>query len=224
MYVGKSIDLCGKRFGRLLVVEKTSKRDHAGGIMWLCKCKCGNYTYVSSHSLKTGHCKSCGCYKIDVNRNQASTLFTKHGMRYTRLYNIWCSMKRRCFSPIASCYKNYGGRGITMCEEWNNDFMNFYTWAIENGYQDKLTIDRIDVNGNYCPENCRWLTWSEQANNKTNNHFVVYNNKRMTIKQLSVETGVKYSLLRSRIYKGWNIYDAINKPPRKSVRHENHIK
>ena len=108
-------------------------------------------------------------------------------------------MKRRCYTPSASAYKHYGARGIVVCEEWKNDFISFYNWAIRNGYKENLTIDRINVNGNYEPGNCRWATKKEQANNKRNNNFIKYKDKKLSINQWSEETGIKRGTIAWRL-------------------------
>lgn len=123
----------------------------------------------------------------------------KHGMIHTRLYSIWHCIKVRCYIKSCLSYKNYGGRGITVCDEWKKDFMSFYNWAINNGYKDDLTIDRIDVNGNYEPKNCRWATKKQQDNNKRTNHFVEYKGETKTIKQWADLTGICYSTLSKRV-------------------------
>lgn len=154
-------DFRGMRFGKLTAIEPTQKRHH-GKVVWLCKCDCGKSCMVMSTRLASGHTKSCGCYvhESTIARN------TTHGGSKSRLFSIWKSMKTRCLNPRRRDYKYYGGRGISICDAWQCDFAAFRDWAVTSGYRDDLTLDRIDPDGNYSPQNCRWATWHEQRINQ----------------------------------------------------------
>lgn len=158
-------DLTGMRFGKLSVIRETDRPSNIRDKhkYWLCKCSCGNFTSVSSGNIGRS-VFSCGC-------GRRESIPKKHGFathkKYNRLYHTWNGIKYRCENKNSKDYPHYGGRGIKMCPEWRNDFQAFYDWAMSNGYADNLTIDRIDVNGNYEPSNCRWITVAEQNRNKT---------------------------------------------------------
>ena len=162
----KKIDLTGQCFSRLIVLEEAPrKQGHTS--YWICKCDCGNVTKpIAMSALKSGATRSCGCLnkKMTKERNKQPRK-KKHGLIQTRIYRTWADMKARCSNSNANNYKYYGGRGIKVCDEWHK-FVPFYEWAMANGYTDNLTIDRIDVNGNYEPSNCRWVSMAEQVKNR----------------------------------------------------------
>ena len=135
-----------------------------------------------------------------------------HGLRHTRIYNIWNGMKIRCYDKNNHNYSKYGQKGIKVCDEWKNNFISFYGWSINNGYTDNLTLDRIDTKGNYTPENCRWTTQKIQQNNRSNNKIIEYQNKKYTVSELADAFDMEYNLVADRIRKGWNIDKIINTP------------
>lgn len=142
---------------------------------------------------------------------QGNKLAQKHGLSHTRLHKIWHSMYCRCYYSSTNQYKNYGGKGIKVCEEWKHSegFINFYNWAINNGYSDELTLDRIDNEKDYCPENCRWSTPKSQSNHKTNNVFYTMNGKTQTSKQWCDEYGISQTTLNDRLKRGWTLKQAL---------------
>ena len=202
----KEIDITGQKFNRLTPIKQVGKGK--GGIKWLCKCDCGNETILSQYLIKSGMVKSCGCLLYENDHTKT------HQLSKTKLYRVWQAIKRRCFNKNCKDYKDYGGRGVTICQEWLNDFMNFYNWAMISGYKEDLSIDRIDVNGNYCPENCRWVSMIVQQNNKRNSKFVTYNNQTHTISDWGRILGIKASILYQRLKKGWSIERAFTTPPK----------
>ena len=201
-------DITGERFGKLVVIAPHHK-DGRGEWYWDCLCDCGNHKIVSGNKLRSGNTQSCGCYRKECKPHMT------HGMTNTRLYSIWCNMKARCNNPKSIEYYLYGGRGITVCKQWQTSFQAFADWAFANGYTDQLTIDRIDVDGNYTPKNCRWLTPAEQALNQRRNHLVTAFGKTMTIKEWSNYSGIKYDTIERRLNGyGWSAEDAVSKKPR----------
>lgn len=161
----KIIDLQGEHYGRLTVIGEANRADDPRNRYWLCLCDCGRKSVVRSSSLRNGRTRSCGCHPNIKSKTGRNSPKYKHGLSGQRIYTIWQGMKQRCSNPRATEYAAYGGRGISVCDEWQHDVRAFYEWAIANGYSDDLTIDRIDVNGNYCPTNCRWITQKEQYSN-----------------------------------------------------------
>lgn len=188
------IDISGQRFGRWVVIERGERKSY-----WLCRCDCGTIKEVYGGSLKNGHSPSCGCKK------------RKHGYEGTKVYRLWSYMKERCFSPQHKSYDTYGGRGITVCDEWL-DPKTFIEWALANGYEEgtELTLDRIDPNGNYEPNNCRFATVLEQQNNRRNNHIVTIKGETKTIAEWAREYNMGPKTLRHRIMVGWAEEDLLN--------------
>ena len=197
----KSIDISNQRFGKLLVVKKAYYQNKK--VYWQCLCDCGKITYVHTSNLKCKRIRSCGCLKVEelVNRS------TKHNQRHTKLYEVWKTIKQRCLNPKNVSYHNYGGRGITICEEWKNDFMSFYNWSMKNGYKEGLTIDRINNDGNYEPSNCRWTTRLVQNNNTRVNNYITINNETKTLTEWCRFYNANYGKVY-RLYKLKN-YDII---------------
>ena len=202
-------DITGMRFGKLTVISKSHK-DNFDKWHWLCRCDCGNVTTVEGNRLRSGKTKSCGC----LQRQHRKTGFhKKHGMTDSRLYVIWSNMKARCENPNSTSWKNYGGRGISVCSEWKA-FIPFRDWAVSSGYSHELSIERIDVNGNYCPENCKWITKGEQYLNRTDSHKITAFGISRTIKEWADETGVPYDTIERRINAyHWSPEDAVTTPP-----------
>ena len=195
-------DLTGKKIYNMKVISFAGINDK-GRSTWLCECDCGNKKIVVGSELKRGKVKSCGCLNKTIN-----------GLYKSRLYRIHHLMICRCYTKSTTAYPLYGGRGIKICDDWlgENGFMNFYNWAMTHGYSEKLTIDRIDVDGDYCPENCRWATHEEQSNNTRNNRKLLFDNQTLTISQWSRKIGINRNTLDKRLRSGWTIEDAITKP------------
>lgn len=190
-------DMTGQRFGKLTVIELAEK-DKRGECKWLCKCDCGNTKIVYGYHLRKGHTVSCGC----VMRTQHIT----HHESKTRLYRIWQKVRNRCDNPRCDKYEYYGGRGITYCSEWNN-YEVFRKWALENGYKDNLTIERIDVNRNYEPSNCTWIPQTEQLKNTRRTIRLTWNGETHTIREWSQILGKSYKSCLYQYHKGVNIFE-----------------
>lgn len=217
-------DLTGKRFGRLVVVRKTEIRENES-IVWECKCDCGNTTLVSGRYLGKGSKKSCGCIMKEK----------MHFACSLPIHKCWGQMMTRCYNKKWEGYENYAGRGITVCDEWIGSnpkgFANFYDWAMANGYSDeklpngrrKYTLDRIDNDKGYSPENCRFVTEKEQQENKRNRIYVVYNGENMLATKVAEINGIDKRAFSSRIAKGWEVDRAINTPIKSVDKKRKHI-
>lgn len=223
----KFVNLSGKRYGRLVVIKLDHVQKLPSGkneMFYLCKCDCGKSKVIRASSLRNGYTQSCGCYMKEMLSKRQSV----HNMSKSTLYKAWCNMKARCFNTRRKDYCDYGGRGITMCEEWK-DFEVFKEWAMKNGFKEEkvkgkniLSLDRVDVNGNYCPDNCRWATDKEQANNKRNTRRFYYKGKNLTAREWSDLLGINYGTLVGRLHKSsWSVEKALTEPIRKYKQNTN---
>lgn len=196
-------DLKGKRFGHLtalyLTVDELYKKKK-----WLCRCDCGREIEITGSNLISGHSTQCKqCQLKTLQRGNVT-----HNQSHTKLYNVWNGMIQRCTNTNHKSFSDYGGRGITICEEWRS-FDNFQKWAWEHGYGEGVEIDRIDNNGNYRPENCRWITRIKNARNKSNNKIIVYNGESKTLSEWATYFGVNYKNLSRNLNKGYTLDEAI---------------
>ena len=190
-----------ERYGRLLVLHE----DPVVKCKWICQCDCGTVKSIAVSSLRSGRSKSCGCYCSDV----LVKIRTTHGQSKTKIYNIWVSMLSRCRNKNFPLYKNYGGRGIKVCERW----LIFENFLADMGDKpDGMTIDRINNDGNYEPSNCRWATWIDQANNKRTTRFVVYNGMKLSLAQWARKLNINSDTLKDRLDSNWPIREAFFKP------------
>lgn len=200
-------DLTGEKFGRLTVIGFSHRKGKS--YYWDCICNCGNKEVrkVQSGGLKNGSTKSCGCLNREI--------VTKHGLDGNKVYHVFNSMKSRCYAKSNTAYHNYGGKGVKICDEWLNDVEEFVGWAMSNGYKEGLTIERIDSNGDYCPENCKWATRKEQANNVSTNINIEYNGRTQTLSQWAEEYDIKMNTLYHRyVISKWDIERALITPVR----------
>lgn len=210
------IDLTGTRVGKLTVIKRAEDHIQKSGfhkIMWLCKCDCGNECIAYGQNLRSGKKIDCGCGDFERRSHLSRIQATKHGGSKTRLYRIWRSMHDRCDRQNCKEYRLYGARGISVCDEWK-DFALFRKWAYENGYdpeakRGKCTLDRIDVDGNYEPSNCRFVSQAVQCRNKRNNWMIEYNGKVQCLSDWAKELGIKRITLRRRLVSGWSIERAF---------------
>ena len=202
-------NLAGHYFGRLRAIFRyDEKTQHGGSATWFCECLCGRFKVISVKSLKSGDVRSCGCLSVERERV----------IKNRRLISIWKNMKSRCNYVNKKCYKYYGERGVHVCEEWLS-YNNFSHWAIESGYQDDLTLDRKDGNGNYEPSNCRWVTRQEQSNNTKTNRILQYNGKSMSIAGWARETGIKEKTIWARIFRlHWDEKRTLTTSPHQRIK------
>lgn len=195
------VDMVGLKFGRLKVIAFSHTNKWREKV-WKCKCDCGSYTEVSTAKLKSGNTTSCGCYRkecVERGLTRKYDISAYNKKKATRLYKCWQDMKARCSNPKNKRYKNYGGKGVVVCNEWANSYETFQKWALNNDYSDELTLDRINVNGNYEPSNCRWATTEIQANNKTNCRYIEFQGKKQSLAQWCRELNLNYGTISSGI-------------------------
>lgn len=200
------INITGKRFGRLIVLERLDKPSYKGA-SWLCKCDCGNSIIASSQSIRIGHTKSCGCYNKEIRKQICIERNTTHNKSKTKVFHTWTNIRQRCNNPNISAYHKYGAKGIKVCERWNS-FENFFA-DMGNPPTNKHTIERIDSRGHYEPSNCKWATMEEQQNNRTNNRLIEYNKQKMTLQKWSKLMGIDRKTISRRIDNGWPIEKAL---------------
>ena len=202
--MGRFKDLTGQRFGRLTVknLDHKEKVKNGSKTYWYCICECGRSAIIRTDHLTRNITHSCGCLERENIKNIG---LPRHGQSNTKLYFVWNSMRQRCRNYKTIEYKNYGEKGVTYCKEWEK-FEPFYDWALKNGYKEGLSIDRIDVNGNYEPSNCRWVTMKVQQNNRSNNRLIEWNGKQQTVSQWSDELEISYKTIESRLNAyGWSV-------------------
>lgn len=211
----KELDFIGAKFGRLTVTKRIENQIDKNGkphSTWECKCECGNVVAVRGTYLKSGAVKSCGC----LNKDALRSMLTIHGESRTRLYKIWAGIKERCYNVNDNEYNNYGGRGIIMADEWLNNYRAFREWAYSNGYhedpnKEPCSIDRIDNNGNYSPENCRWVGRKIQQNNTRHNHYVEYNGECHTVAEWADIYRIEYNLFYRTLKRcEWSLKQALS--------------
>lgn len=209
--MSKRLNLVGQKFGRLTVLNYAYTKN--GRAYWECKCDCGNKTFVCTYRLTGGITKSCGC----LHSEQVSKRMSTHKLSKTPLYDTFCRMKFRCYNKNNPDYKYYGLKGIKICSEWLEDFKTFYDWSLANGYKKGLTIDRINVNGNYEPSNCRWVSWKVQQNNRSNNHLITYNNQTHTLSEWANLLNMPVSRLVRRLSSlHWSVERAFTTPKQRN--------
>lgn len=199
-------DKVGHRIGRLTVICRGKNIGKEVG--WVCVCDCGTRKHVAANALKIGHTVSCGCHRREQSARMLRALNLSHGQSNTKLHAVWREMRYRCRTATATAYPRYGGRGINVCSEWDK-FEAFAAWANANGYDEALTIDRKDNDGDYTPENCRWADMETQSNNKSNNHRLTHHGETLTVSQWARKLGLNVATVFSRIRSGLPINDIL---------------
>lgn len=200
-------NIIGKRFNRLKVIQFIKSKPKN---KWLCQCDCGNTAISTGYKLKSGHTKSCGCIRTEKFKSRV----TKHGISasHPKIYHAYMDMMARCYNPDLKNFHRYGGRGIMVCEEWKTNLESFLNWSLQNGFEENLSLDRIQNDGNYEPNNCRWIPQLKQAQNRSTTVFIEHNG----IKESMAATGRRYGItpqaIKFRLAKGWSVKDALESP------------
>lgn len=213
--MGYRIDLTGKRYGRLEVLEYSHTEPKSRKSYWVCRCDCGTIKTVCASNLRSGNTSSCGCGEQENLERRMSEFYDehhRHGESHSRLHRIWAHMKERCDNPNCKDYPLYGGRGVKVCEEWTGEhgFENFNEWALGHGYADRLSIDRIDTNGDYEPNNCRWATDTTQANNRRANRRISISGETRTLAEWCRRYGKNYGTIYTRLEAGMSPEEAFD--------------
>lgn len=215
----KALDLTGARFGRLAVIRRAGSK--LGTSTWVCLCDCGQETVARANHLRRGNTRSCGCLQIETR----SAVHTKHGEllggKFTHEYRAWGHIKSRCNNQKHPRYKDYGGRGIKVCERWAASFADFLTDM--GRCPPGLTLDRRDNDGDYEPNNCRWASDSEQSSNRRSSRYLEHDGQRMTVLQWAKRLGVRHQLISSRLSRGWSVSQTLEVPPRITNRRSAHV-
>lgn len=207
-------DIAGRKFGRLTAIKLTGKQNRKN--LWLCRCECGKETIVTASHLLAGHTKSCGCLASENAAKASKIKNTKHGLHKSRIYRAWINMRARCLNPKEQHYPDYGGRGIKICQRWLNSFKNFLDDM--GAPPEGTSLDRIDVNGDYCPDNCRWASNEVQANNRRNTVYLEYQGKTKPLSVWAKEMKIKRDTLSDRIFRsGWDIEKALTTPTKRGA-------
>ena len=212
--MGKVKDISGQKINGWYIICEYG-RNKSGGAMFLCKCDCGNIRVVDGRSIRSGSSKNCGCKRNAETARRIKVISTKHGGKKERLYGIWRGMLDRCNNPKSPFYYRYGGRGIFVCNEWQESYASFRGWAVSSGYnkdasRGECTIDRINNDDGYTPNNCRWITLKQQCNNRSTNHLIEHNGVIHTLTEWSEITGIRKDTLRRRIFiYGWTVERAL---------------
>ena len=210
--MGKFVDLTGEKFGRLLVLSRVENKD--GYVRYLCKCDCGNTIITRGTRLKSGGVKSCGCLQKE-HTSRLGVSKRRYDKSLNRLRRIYQAMINRCYNPNQISFHNYGGRGIKVCLSWKSNRNLFFEWALNNGYKENLTIDRIDNNGDYSPQNCKWTSLKEQARNRRSTALYFLNGETKPLAEWAEIYQIDYKLVFKRLKLGWSLQKALTKPSQK---------